>query len=55
MDIIGIIIMSIFLSKPCEGCRPQEILEDAIPVFYQRKMFAGKNLMLSLISKFHMC
>ncbi len=32
-----------FLSKPCEGCMPEEILEDAIPVFYQREMFAGKK------------
>lgn len=37
-----------FLSKPCGGCRPQEILEDAIPVFYQREMFAGKKFDVEL-------
>ena len=37
-----------FLSKPCESCTPEEILEDAIPVFYMRKMFAEKKFDVEL-------
>lgn len=37
-----------FLSKPCESCMPKDILEDAIPVFYQREMFAGKKFDVEL-------
>ena len=37
-----------FLSKPCESCMPNDILEDAIPVFYQREIFAGKKFDVEL-------
>ena len=37
-----------FISEPSEGCRPKEILEDAIPLFYQREMFAGKKFDVEL-------
>ena len=37
-----------FLSKPCESCMPKDILEGAIPVFYQREVFAGKKFDVEL-------
>ena len=37
-----------FLSKPYESCIPKDILEDAIPVFYQREVFAGKKFDVEL-------
>lgn len=36
------------LSKPCENCMPKEILEDAIPVFFQREMFSGHKFDVEL-------